>query len=296
MRCRGASRGRGRRADRPAPPGVAGRGEGPGRGRSSTGTTYRASRLLAESLDHSNPSKKSPQAPSISNTYATLKLRDTRREKAGCQRADSAERRHHLTGDQVELTHDVGVLHPGEERAADQVGHAVRLDEAADLGDARLGPADDEAVFHEPVQIGRAGRVDERVAPAAGVLLAVGDHDVPLGELARLRLRVRDDDVAGQRPVIDRRRPPGRAAVVAESTLALEEALEVGGRARDPVVPECCGALERELTPAADPDRRGGLLPRRWVPPPPPPGGKGPGSFPPLPPQPPSDSRRVPPT
>src|SRR2546426_9918007 len=135
MRCRGASRGRGRRADRPAPPGVAGRGEGPGRGRSSTGTTYRASRLLAESLDHSNPSKKSPQAPSISNTYAALKVRDTRtKRKVGLtQRADSAERRHHLTGDQVELAHDVGVLHPGEERAADQVCHAVRLHEAVDL-------------------------------------------------------------------------------------------------------------------------------------------------------------------
>src|SRR2546426_8347516 len=51
-------------------------------------------------------------------------------------RADSAKRRHHLPGDELELAHDVGVRHAGEERAADQMGHAVRLHEPLDRGDA----------------------------------------------------------------------------------------------------------------------------------------------------------------
>src|SRR2546422_2836603 len=32
------------------------------------------------------------------------------------------------------------------------------------------------------------------------VLFAIGDHDMSLGELPRRPIRVRDDDVAGQRP------------------------------------------------------------------------------------------------
>src|SRR3972149_8285039 len=103
-----------------------------------------------------------------------------------------AKRRHHLAGEQLDLPHDVGVRDAGKEGPADQVGHPVLLDEPTDLAPALVGTADDEAVGHELVQIGRDAGVDERVTPAARVLLAVGDHDVLLGQLPRPPLRGRD--------------------------------------------------------------------------------------------------------
>src|SRR5215470_18587739 len=78
--------------------------------------------------------------------------------------------------DQLELTHDVRVRHAWEEGPADQMGHSVLFCEAADLRNALLGPADDEAVGHESIQVRRDGGVDERVAPATGVLLSIRDH------------------------------------------------------------------------------------------------------------------------
>src|SRR3989449_4900777 len=112
------------------------------------------------------------------------------------------------------------------------------------------------------------------------VLFAIGDHDMSLGELPRRPIRVRDDDVAGQRPLGDRRRPPRRATVVEEPLLPLEEALEIGRRTRDPVVRERRGPLERELAPAADPDRRVPPPPRRGAAPPPRPGVAAPSAEP----------------
>src|SRR3989475_7179575 len=104
-----------------------------------------------------------------------------------CSR-DGVERRE-LNGTQersreqkLELTHDVAVRHAGKEGPTDEMSHAVLLDEAADLRHALLGAADDEAILHELVEIRRDRRVDERMAPAARVLFAVGDHDVLLGQ------------------------------------------------------------------------------------------------------------------
>src|SRR3989442_14975930 len=82
----------------------------------------------------------------------------------------SPERRHHLAREQLELAHDVRVRHAGKERPADQVGHAVLLDEATDLRHALLGAADDETVLHELVEVGGDRGVDEGMAPAARVL------------------------------------------------------------------------------------------------------------------------------
>src|SRR5437867_5889078 len=99
----------------------------------------------------------------------------------------SAERRDDLASEKFELTHDVAMRHARKERPADQMSHGVRLDEPPDLRHALLGTADDEAILHQLVEIGRDGGIDERMPPAARVLFAIGDHDVPLGQLARLR-------------------------------------------------------------------------------------------------------------
>src|SRR2546426_12617959 len=96
------------------------------------------------------------------------------------------------------------------------------------------------------------------MAPAARVLLAVRDHDVLFGELPSLAVGVGDDQVTGQGPLGDRLTPARAPTVVEEPPLALEEALEGGGRPGDPVVGERRGAPERDVPPAADPDRRGG--------------------------------------
>src|SRR2546425_12793783 len=98
----------------------------------------------------------------------------------------SAERRNDLASEKFELTHDLAMRHAGKERPADQMSHAVLLDEALDRRHALLGTADDEAILHQLAEIGGDGGVDERVAPAARVLFAIGDHDVLLGQLARL--------------------------------------------------------------------------------------------------------------
>src|SRR5712691_1008548 len=101
--------------------------------------------------------------------------------------SDLSERGQDLTSEQLELAHDVAMLHSGKERPADQVSHAVLLDEAADRRHALRGAADDEAILHQLIEVGRDGSVDERMAPPAGVLSAIGNHDVLLGQLARLR-------------------------------------------------------------------------------------------------------------
>src|SRR5262249_61759817 len=92
---------------------------------------------------------------------------------------NSTERRSNLASEEFELTHDVAVRHAGKEGPTDEMSHAVLLDEAADLGHALLGAGGDEAILHELVEIRRDRRVDARMAPAAGGLFAVGDHDGP---------------------------------------------------------------------------------------------------------------------
>src|SRR5256712_13128347 len=156
------------------------------------------------------------------------------------------------------------------------MGHSILVYEAPDPPHTLVGPADDEAVLHQPIQVRRYRGVDEGMAPAARVLLAVRDHDVLFGELPSLAVGVGDDQVTGQGPLGDRLTPARRPTVVEEPPLALEEALEVGGRPGDPVVGERRGAPERDVPPAADPDRRGGCFFGLWVDGP---GGGGGGGF-----------------
>src|SRR6185369_8030938 len=105
----------------------------------------------------------------------------------------SPECRHDVAREQLQPPHDVSVRHAGEEHPADEMGHAVLLDEAPDALDALFGPADDEPVLHQLVQVGRDRGVDEWMAPAAGILAPVGHHDVLLGQLARSLVGVGDD-------------------------------------------------------------------------------------------------------
>src|SRR2546426_12373028 len=109
------------------------------------------------------------------------------------------------------------------------MSHSVLFYEAPDLPDTLIRPADDEAVLHQPVQVRRDRGVDEGMAPAAGVFLAVRDHDVRFGELPSLSVGLGDDQIAGQGPLRDRLAPVCGPAVVEESLLALEESLEIGG-------------------------------------------------------------------
>ena len=127
--------------------------------------------------------------------------------------------------------------------------HAVLLDEPPDLGNALIGTADDESVFHQSVEVRRDAGVDERVPPAAGVLLPVRDHDVLLGELAGLRIRVRDDDVARQRPLREGAAAGGGAlglhrAVCPERSHRLPP-LPLATRGRNPAVLVHSGPLNR---------------------------------------------------
>src|SRR5438445_11289831 len=135
------------------------------------------------------------------------------------------------------------------------MGHSILFGEATDLCDALLGTTDDEAVGHEPLQVGRDRRVDERVAPPAGILFAIRDHDVLFGELPSLSVGLGDDQIPRQRPLRDRLAPACRLPVVQEALLAREQALEVGGGPGDPVVRQRRRAPERDVTPAADPER-----------------------------------------
>src|SRR2546422_7551036 len=64
------------------------------------------------------------------------------------------KRGRNLPRNELELAHDVGVRHAREESPADQMSHSVLRHEAPDLSDALVGTSDDEAVLHEPVQIG----------------------------------------------------------------------------------------------------------------------------------------------
>src|SRR2546426_9404501 len=68
-----------------------------------------------------------------------------------------------------------------------------------------------------------------------------------------------------ERPLGDRGRAPRRPAVGEELRLALDEAREIRGRPRDPVVGERGGAAQRDVAPAADPHRREGPRRRGWV-------------------------------
>src|SRR5581483_10950441 len=79
---------------------------------------------------------------------------------------------------------------------------------------------------------------------------------VALGELAGLGVGVGDDHVPRQGPFRDRRGLSRSGAVRQELFLPGQEALEVGGRAGNPVVAERGGAPQRYFAPAADPDRR----------------------------------------
>ena len=148
---------------------------------------------------------------------------------------------------------------PGKVQAEDDVGRAERLDEAPDLRPAPLGPADHEPVAPERVElVHRRGilRADERVLPAApAVLVAVVHQEVPLGELERLRVGVGDHGVAGERP-LGRVRPARRPQLGLVARLAVEQLLEVRGRAGHPRVGQARRPPDHQLAPAADPDRR----------------------------------------
>src|SRR5689334_121525 len=85
-----------------------------------------------------------------------------------------------LPGEELQAAHDVVVRHAREEHPADQVAHPVLVHEAAQAPDALLRTPDDEAVLHELVEIGRDGRIDERMTPAAGIFAPIGHHDVLL--------------------------------------------------------------------------------------------------------------------
>src|SRR5437867_3735869 len=170
--------------------------------------------------------------------------------------SDLSESGYDVTGEQLELAHDVAMGHSGKEHAADQMGHAVLLDEAADRRHALRGTADDEAVLHQLVEIGRDRAVDERVAPSAGVLSAIGHHDVLLGELACLPIAVGDDEITGQWPLGDGFDATRRLSVLEELALAVQQSSKVCRRTWQPVVSQRPRPFEREIAPAPDPDGR----------------------------------------
>src|SRR5262249_22191531 len=178
---------------------------------------------------------------------------------------NSTERRSNLASEELELTHDVAVRHAGKEGPTDEMSHAVLLDEAADLRHALLGAADDKAILHELVEIRRDRRVDERMAPAARVLFAVGDHDVPLGEDACLLIGVGDDEITRQWPLLDGAREPGHRAVLQKLSFAVQQSSEVCRRTRKPVVCQGRRSLQREVAPTADPYRGVRLRYRLWL-------------------------------
>src|SRR6266702_4420266 len=97
---------------------------------------------------------------------------------------------HDLFGDELQLAHDVPVRHAGEEEPADEVRQAVLGHEGLErLADLVRAP-DEEAFLHEPIEIRGDRGIDERMLPAAGVLLAIRDHDVALRELAERHIMV----------------------------------------------------------------------------------------------------------
>src|SRR5262249_93764 len=101
--------------------------------------------------------------------------------------------------------------------------HPVRLDEGADLPNYLIRTTDEEAVRHQLVEISRDRGIDERVPPAARVLAPIGDHDVLFGELARLLVALRNDQIARERPLGDRLRMSCRAPVCEKLLLASEQ-------------------------------------------------------------------------
>src|SRR5207245_11094745 len=118
------------------------------------------------------------------------------------------------------------------------------------------GGAHYEAMLHELVEIRGDRGVDERIAPAARVLFAVGDHDVLLGQVACLLIGLGDDEIACQWPLLDGTREPGHRAVLQKLSLAVQQSSEVCRRTRKPVVCQGCRSLQREVAPTADPYRR----------------------------------------
>src|SRR5207245_5615365 len=91
-------------------------------------------------------------------------------------------------------------------------------------------------ILHDLVDIRLDRRFDERMAPAARVLFAVGDHDVLLGQVACLLIGVGDDEIACQWPLLDGTREPGHRAVLQKLSLAVQQSSEVCRRTRKPVV------------------------------------------------------------
>src|SRR5262252_11215956 len=146
------------------------------------------------------------------------------------------------------------VWHAGKEETADEMREAVLLHERLEGLPYLVRPPYEKAVLHQPVEIGGDGGVDEGMPPASRVFLSVGDHDVPLGQLARLGVGVGDDHVAGEGPLGGRRRAPGRRALREEVLLAREEAGEVRGGTGDPVVGEGGRPLQGQVAPSPDPD------------------------------------------
>ena len=94
------------------------------------------------------------------------------------------------------------------------------------------------------------------MAPAAGVLPPVRDHDVLLGELPSLSVGFGNDQIASQGPFGDGLGAPGGLPVLEEALLAGEQALEIGGRPGDPVVGQRGRPSEGDVAPAADPEGR----------------------------------------
>src|SRR5215470_4646588 len=114
--------------------------------------------------------------PPLSHAFASPSSSSRfRMWKDAALRASLPECGHDLFGDQFELPHDVPVRHAGEEETADEMGETVLRDERREGLAHLVGTADEEAVLHEPIEIGGDGGVDEGMPPAARVLLAVGD-------------------------------------------------------------------------------------------------------------------------
>ena len=145
--------------------------------------------------------------------------------------------------------------HAGREEPEDHVRHAVPADERLEVPHDPVRCPDQEPVHGEPIEVGRRRRVDERMLPGPPVLLAVGEHEMPVGKLARLPLRLGEAELPRHRP-LGRLRKPGAPTVLPDLGLALEEPPEVRRRAWQPRVREQRRPAERDVAPAADPERR----------------------------------------
>ncbi len=92
--------------------------------------------------------------------------------------------------------------HARKVQPADQVIEPEGFLEAPDGADAVFRRADDETVAAERLQLVHRGAVlaaDERMLPAAAILVAIVDHQKALGQLPGALARLRHDHLARER-------------------------------------------------------------------------------------------------